>query len=71
MIFTENFSIFSLLKLIGDIQGAQNGENNANKSNSQNYKQAAPEAEKHNVMADVITRHEQAVGRIKSHGQKK
>ncbi len=80
MHFTENFALFNLLKLLGGMSSAQNGtsfaqpaENSftAPQSNVQTdgvttSQTAPPPAEKHNVMADVIERHERIVNRAKN-----
>ncbi|MDE7401567.1 MAG: hypothetical protein K2N17_05905 [Clostridia bacterium] len=80
MHFTENFALFNLLKLLGGMTSAQNGTNfaqsaeneftapqfNAPTDGTAANRNAPPPAEKHNVMADVIERHERIINRMKS-----
>ena len=80
MHFTENFALFNLLKLLGGMTSAQNGTPSAQLSENEfsapqvnaptdgaaESRTAPPPAEKHNVMADVIERHERIVNRMKN-----
>ena len=79
MHFTENFALFNLLKLLGGMSSAQNGtpsaqtaendftapQGNAQSDGAATRQTAPPQEEKHNVMADVIERHERIVNRMK------
>ncbi|MDE6074875.1 MAG: hypothetical protein K2G26_00385 [Clostridia bacterium] len=80
MHFTENFALFNLLKLLGGMSSAQNGtpsapsaendftapQDNTPAGGVTANRTAPPPAEKHNVMADVIERHERIVNRMKN-----
>lgn len=80
MHFTENFALFNFLKLLGGMTSAQNGtqtaqsaesdftapQGNAQTDGAAVSQSPPPPAEKHNVMADVIERHERIINRMKS-----
>lgn len=65
--------MFDILKLIGGISSAGNAEKSGNGEPSYPFgtrktptdSNASPQPEKHNVMADVIERHERIVMRVK------
>lgn len=67
----ENFALFNLLKMLGGMNAPKSeplrenpsAENPANQAERQNTEQPLPA---HNVMADVIERHERHANRIKN-----
>ncbi|MDE7076777.1 MAG: hypothetical protein K2O62_05600 [Clostridia bacterium] len=80
MHFTENFALFNFLKLLGGMTSAQNGtlsaqpeesgftapQGNGQTDGAAASQSAPPPVEKHNVMADVIERHERIINRMKN-----
>jgi len=66
--YTQNFLLFDLLKLLEGINLNKNTENKTDEQSPVQQK-SAPHAEQpqtHNVMADVLERHERIASKVKS-----